>query len=53
MTAPKHALQRKLLDGLRYLLDGRPRPAEILAPKDEDEPLEFDDQIENFMDYGG
>lgn len=40
-------------DGLRYLLDGRPRPAEILAPKDEDEPLEFDDQIENFMDYGG
>ena len=40
-------------DGLRYLLDGRPRPAEILTPKDEDEPLEFDDQIENFMDYGG
>jgi len=38
-------------DALRYFLDGRPRPAEIIAPKDDDRPG-IDDQIDNFMDWG-
>lgn len=40
-------------DALRYLLDGRPSPAVILKPRDEDDPLEYDDQVDNFIDYGG
>lgn len=40
-------------DALRYLLDGRPRPAQILSPREADETIEYDDQIENFFDYGG
>jgi phage terminase large subunit len=36
-------------DALRYLLDSRPRPAEIPTQRDE---LTFDDQIDNFMQYG-
>lgn len=40
-------------DALRYLLDGRPAPAEILAPRDEDDPIEYEDQVDNFIDYGG
>ena len=39
-------------DALRYLLDGRPSPAEIPMPKDEDEPLDLEDQIENVFNYG-
>jgi len=30
-------------------MDGRPRPAEIPTQRDE---LTFDDQIDNFMQYG-
>lgn len=40
-------------DALRYLLDGRPAPAEILTPRDEDDPIEYEDQVDNFIDYGG
>lgn len=40
-------------DALRYLLDGRPRPAQILSPREADETIEYDDQVENFFDYGG
>lgn len=39
-------------DALRYLLDGRPRPAEIPAQKDEFEPIDFDEQVGNLFDYG-
>lgn len=41
------------VDAVRYLLDGRPRPAEILAPREEDDPIEYEDQVDNFIDYGG
>lgn len=43
-----HALTH-MPDALRYLMDGRPRPAEIPTQRDE---LTFDDQIDNFMQYG-
>jgi len=39
-------------DALRYLLDGRPRPAEIPAQKDEFDPIDFDEQVGNLFDYG-
>lgn len=41
------------VDAVRYLLDGRPKPAEILTPRDEDDPIEYEDQVDNFIDYGG
>lgn len=39
-------------DALRYLLDGRPRPAEIPAQKDEFDPIDFDEQVGNLFEYG-
>lgn len=39
-------------DALRYMMDGRPRPAEMPVVRDVDE-LDYDDQVQNFMDYGG
>ena len=40
-------------DALRYLLDGRPSPAAIPATPDYDEPKTYDEQIDDFFDYGG
>lgn len=39
-------------DALRYLLDGRPRPAEIPVDKSEYDPIDFDEQVGNFFEYG-
>ena len=38
-------------DALRYLLDGRPRCADVPVEHDEDY-VDYDDQVENFLDYG-
>ena len=40
-------------DALRYLLDGRPSPAVIPATPHYDEPKTYDEQIDDFFDYGG
>lgn len=39
-------------DALRYLMDGRPRPADVPKEYDEFEPKDYDEQVEDFMDYG-
>ena len=44
-----HALTH-MPDALRYLMDGRPRPADL--PKVDDGRIEYDDQIDSFLDYG-
>lgn len=41
------------VDAVRYLLDGRPQPTEIPTVRDEDDPIEYEDQVDNFIDYGG
>lgn len=41
------------VDAVRYLLDGRPQPTEIPTVRDEDDPIEYDDQVDNFIEYGG
>ena len=38
-------------DALRYLLDGRPSATEVPVPRDEDEPLDFEDEIANIFEY--
>lgn len=40
-----------IIDAQRYLFDGRPRPATITQPKEDDRP-EYDDQVDNFLSYG-
>lgn len=39
-------------DALRYLLDGRPRPAEIPVPSHVDEPLDFEAQYTSLNNFG-
>ena len=38
-------------DAIRYFVSGRPLPAEMPKKQDEDK-VPFDDQIDNFMDFG-
>ena len=40
-----------IVDALRAFCSGRPRPAVMLTPKDDDTP-DLDDQIDNFMEWG-
>jgi phage terminase large subunit len=40
-----------LPDALRYLMAGRPQAAEMPRAKDEDE-LDWEDQVDNFLDFG-
>lgn len=39
-------------DAIRYFVAGRPVPAQVLIVRDEDD-LPFDDQISDFLQYGG
>lgn len=39
-------------DALRYLCDGRPSPAQIVTPRDPDDPPEMEDEIGAIWTYG-
>ncbi len=39
-------------DALRYLMDGRPQPADIQRAPAYDKPEDYEDQVEDFMTYG-
>ena len=39
-------------DALRYLMDGRPRPAQRAVTCDEYDPVDYDEQVQNFLEYG-
>lgn len=40
------------VDALRYFVAGRPRPGELPVIREEDDPPEYDDQVENFLHFG-
>lgn len=40
-------------DAIRYFLAGRPAPAMLPKVRDEDDPAEYEDQVNDFLRYGG
>lgn len=40
-------------DAIRYFVAGRPIPTTISLPKDEDAPPEYEEQIDEFLGFGG
>ena len=40
-------------DALRYFCDGLPLPAEVIHVRDEDEPLTFDEELDEFYSFNG
>ena len=40
-------------DAIRYFVAGRPLPAQASVPKDEEGPPQYEEQVEDFLQYGG
>lgn len=40
-------------DAIRYFVAGRPLPTFLPGPRDEEEPAQYDDQVRDFLQYGG
>ena len=40
-------------DAIRYFVAGRPLPAQLPVERDPDEPPEYEEQVQDFLDYGG